>query len=92
MFHISQYYCFYMKTKTNMHYWRKTLEIMPDSYKQWFKAEEAYLQKHIKKNSTVLEVGCGDGRSLEYVLAKTDKIIGIDIDPIAILPASCILS
>ncbi len=60
---------------------------MPDSYKQWFKAEKKYLQKNIKENSTVLEVGCGTGRSLEYVLAKTNKIIGIDIDPDAILPA-----
>ena len=70
-----------------MQYWRKTLEIMPDSYKQWFKAEEAYLQKHIKKNSTVLEVGCGDGRSLEYILGKTKKFFGVDIDSVAVLPA-----
>jgi ubiquinone/menaquinone biosynthesis C-methylase UbiE len=76
-----------MKTKTNMDYWKKVLDTMPQSYMKWFDAEEKYLQKYIKENSYVLEVGCGDGRSLEYVLLKTEKIFGIDIDPVAILPA-----
>jgi len=57
---------------------------MPESYKIWFELEKKYLQKNIKKDSSVLEIGCGDGRSLNYIVDLADKIVGIDIDEKAI--------
>ncbi len=75
-----------MTTETNMDYWAKVSEIS-DSYKKWFEAEEKYLQRNMNRNSEILEVGCGDGRSLEYILNKGEGIFGIDIDEHAIIPA-----
>lgn len=73
-----------MKKESNMDYWEKTLSVMPESYKMWFDLEKKYLQKNIKKNSSVLEIGCGDGRSLNYIINLASKIVGIDIDEKAI--------
>lgn len=62
----------------NIDFWEKLLANMPDSYKRWFEEERKYLLKHVTKNSRVLEVGCGDGRSIKDILDITTNIIGID--------------
>ena len=68
-------------------WWEKVLENVPESYKEWFDKEKDYLIKHVSKGSSVLEVGCGEGRSLNYIKDTAKKIIGVDIDEKAILDA-----
>ena len=66
-----------MKTK-NMDLWEKVLNDLPDSYRSWFKDEREFLHKYLKKNSYVLEVGCGDGRSIKDILDITENIVAVD--------------
>lgn len=62
----------------------KMLERLPKSYKKWFKEEEKYLRKNVKRNSKVLDIGCGDGRSLMSIIDITKNLIGIDHDSDAV--------
>jgi ubiquinone/menaquinone biosynthesis C-methylase UbiE len=73
--------------KKNMDYWESVLENLPESYHEWFKEEKKYLQKTITPDAKVLEIGCGDGRSIRDVLPITKDIIGIDHDDKAIKKA-----
>ena len=67
--------------ETNADYWASLLLTnIPDSYKKWFKEEKKYLLKHISSDSNVLEVGCGNGRSIFDILSVTKNITGIDHD------------
>jgi len=68
----------------NIDYWEKLLVDLPDSYKKWFKEEKKYLQKNITPTTTVLEVGCGEGRSLRNILPITKNLTGIDNDEKAV--------
>lgn len=43
-----------------------------------------FLIKNIKKNALVLEVGCGDGRSLKDLIEITKNLVGIDHDETAV--------
>ncbi|MBS3094434.1 class I SAM-dependent methyltransferase [Candidatus Pacearchaeota archaeon] len=60
--------------------WRKCLENLPEAYKKWFQEEKEFLFKNIKRDSKILEVGCGDGRSINDLLKISENIIGLDID------------
>jgi len=71
----------------NIDFWEKLLKNMPNSYRRWFEEEKKYLQKHITKNARVLEVGCGDGRSIKDILDITTDIVGIDHDEKAVADA-----
>ncbi|MBW2990702.1 class I SAM-dependent methyltransferase [Candidatus Woesearchaeota archaeon] len=74
--------------QTNTDYWENYLmNQIPESYNIWFKAEKKYLHKHIKRNSRVLEVGCGAGRSIADILDITTNIVGIDHDSQAVAEA-----
>lgn len=57
---------------------------MPESYKKWFEEERKYLQKTITPDVRVLEVGCGDGRSIFDILPITKNVVGIDHDEKAV--------
>ena len=48
---------------SNIEWWEKALINLPESYINWFKEEGDFLRKNIYKDSSVLEVGCGEGRS-----------------------------
>ena len=72
------------KKKVNIVGWEEALRNPPDSYKEWFAEEKRYILQNIEKGSKVLEVGCGDGRSIKDVLEVTKDITGIDNDPTAI--------
>ena len=64
----------------NFSYWNKLLENAPEAYKKWFGFEEQYLMKHIRPESKILEVGCGEGRSLAYLAGNGRVVYGIDHD------------
>lgn len=76
-----------MSMKTNTDYWEYILKNLPNSYHKWFEEEKKYLQKIITPNASVLEVGCGDGRSILDMLPVTKNVIGIDHDDKAITDA-----
>lgn len=46
----------------------------------------SYLE--IKKEYTILDLGCGGGRNIEYFLTKANKVYGIDHSPTSIKMAS----
>ena len=71
--------------KGNIVGWEEALKNQPKSYKKWFTKEKEYLIKNIKKNSKVLEVGSGNGRSIVDILEITKDITGIDNDETAIM-------
>ena len=76
-----------MSMKTNMDYWEFVLNNLPKSYHKWFEEEKKYLQKIITPDAKVLEVGCGDGRSIFDILPVTKNVTGIDHDDKAIADA-----
>lgn len=65
-----------MKMGTNVEWWEKLLENLPDSYENWFIKEEIYLRQNISKGVKVLEIGCGGGRSLNYVKDIASELWG----------------
>jgi ubiquinone/menaquinone biosynthesis C-methylase UbiE len=73
--------------KTNIDYWQEMLKNLPASYKKWFAEEKKYLRKIITPDAKVLDVGCGDGRSIFDIISITKNVIGIDHDKNAILDA-----
>jgi ubiquinone/menaquinone biosynthesis C-methylase UbiE len=50
------------------------------AFKKWSREEKRYLLSNIKRNSKVLDVGCGDGRTIKELLQITNKITGVDND------------
>ncbi len=66
--------------KSNLDYWRDYLKNAHPLIKDWLNKEEEYLKKHVKKGSTVLDVGCGFGRNMRAIADIAGKIIGIDND------------
>ena len=79
-----------MKNKEvkNIDFWERLLNEPPESYKSWFNDEKKFLHKHILCNSKVLEVGCGDGRSIKDIINITQNIIAIDNDKKAVNDAT----
>ena len=51
------------------------------------KKKKKYLQKILTPDAKVLEVGCGDGRSIFDILPVTKNVTGIDHDDKAISDA-----
>lgn len=64
----------------NFDYHEAVFRDLPNSYKKWIDEEKKFLRGKIKKDSKVLEVGCGDGRSLKDIIDITQNLVGIDID------------
>ncbi|MEK6898475.1 MAG: methyltransferase domain-containing protein [Nanoarchaeota archaeon] len=71
-------------SKNNIASWEEVLKSQPESYQKWFIEEKRYLLKNIKPKSKVLEVGCGDGRSIHDIIGLTQDIVGIDYDETAV--------
>lgn len=67
-----------MKKQYDIERWESVLRDLPDSYKKWFKEEGEYLRSNIVKDATVLEIGCGDGRSLKDIISVTKNLTGIE--------------
>lgn len=68
----------------NIDFWEKLLNELPESYKSWFKDEREFLHKNITRDSKVLEIGCGDGRSIKDIIDITKNIATIDNDQKAV--------
>lgn len=61
-----------------LEYWLRYIENASPLIKNWLTKENLYLKKNIKKDSVVLDVGCGFGRSTETVAKSVKKVVGID--------------
>ena len=73
---------------TNIGYWEKVLQNPTPEFKALIDSEREYLLENVPDNSTVLDIGCGDGRNIETLLTRTDKISGVDNDGFAVTEAS----
>jgi ubiquinone/menaquinone biosynthesis C-methylase UbiE len=73
-----------MKQTENIDYWEKTLQNPPESFVKLFEQEEAYIRKNVKNGDKVLDVGCGNGRTILSMVDIAESITGLDIDPKAV--------
>jgi len=55
-----------------------------EEFREYFQAEESYLKAALSKGMVVLDIGCGDGRSMKPVSRLVKSFIGIDNDKNAI--------
>jgi len=76
-----------MNNMKNIDYWEKVINDSPLSYRKWFLGEKKFLRKNIFKNARVLDVGCGDGRSFNDIINKTQNLVGVDHEKKAIQDA-----
>lgn len=68
---------FYDK-KLSAHRLRQCYEIAPPRVRQYFKAELEFVLDHIEPGDTVLDLGCGYGRTLPPLSRSAGKVMGID--------------
>ncbi|MEX0649400.1 MAG: class I SAM-dependent methyltransferase [Candidatus Andersenbacteria bacterium] len=72
---------------TNIGYWERILQSPTSPYQELFESEKKYLTTHISKDSSVLDVGCGDGTTIKSILPIATNVVGIDNDPKAVADA-----
>jgi len=70
-----------------INYWEQTVEQANKDYQEYFDFEKEYLSKNLQPNQRVIDIGCGDGRSIMPIAAQAKEFIGIDHDPVAIKDA-----
>ena len=68
----------------NIDFGEKVVKNSLDSFRKWFEEEKIYLNKSITKNSKVLDIGCGDGRSLNEIIGISENLVGVDHEKKAI--------
>lgn len=69
------------RDKTLGQWWRDMLRIDLPLISDWLEKESIYLKNNIKRNSTILDVGCGWGRDIKMIAKTAKKVVGIDNDP-----------
>lgn len=69
---------------TNIGYWEKVLQNPTPAFRQLFDEEKNYLATYIPTDSFVLDVGCGDGTTIQTILPITKNVVGIDNDKKAV--------
>lgn len=74
-------------SNTNIDFWTRIIKNPSPKYKELFKKETKYLAEKIAKDSSVLDVGCGDGRIIKIILETTQNVTGVDNEPAAIQEA-----
>ncbi len=72
---------------TNIDFWERVVKNPTEPYRVLFEKENEYLHKQIKPNSSLLDIGCGDGRTILSLLDITTNIKAIDNDPKALSDA-----
>ncbi len=58
-----------------------------DRLAELIKCEKEVIERHVRKDMKVLDLGCGDGRLITEILKKTKFVTGIDINPLHIKAA-----
>ena len=56
-------------------YWKKIEKSNLPSIKVWLEKENKHLKRIIKKDSVVLDIGCGLGRNIKAIANIAKKII-----------------
>ena len=73
-----------MTGKRNILGWEDMVSQRSRAFEVWFRAESKFLHRHIAKGASVLEVGCGYGRSLLDISDITKDLTGVDNDKVAV--------
>ncbi|MDH4210172.1 MAG: class I SAM-dependent methyltransferase [candidate division WOR-3 bacterium] len=58
---------------------RRCYDLAPPRIRQYLVSEMGYVARHIAPGDSVLELGCGYGRVLQYLSARSGAIYGVDI-------------
>ncbi len=61
-------------------YYKAVSQPLPEMI-DYFGKENDYFKNLVNTNSIVLDVGCGNGRTIKFLAPYVKKIIGIDYDP-----------
>jgi len=69
------------KNKTIAEWWKNFVTVCPPLISDWIKKQTLWLLQNIKRDSVVLDVGCGWGKDLKAIADIVKKGIGIDNDP-----------
>lgn len=64
--------------------WTNLVANASKAYKDYFEFEEKYLTEHLTKGGVCIDVGCGNGRTLETIAKYSNYVIGIDNDENAV--------
>ncbi len=72
------------KVKKHLDYWLSIVQNSSPAYNNLYSEERKFLEKNIPKNAKVLDIGCGDGRSLKTIESITKELTGIDHDKKAV--------
>jgi 2-polyprenyl-6-hydroxyphenyl methylase/3-demethylubiquinone-9 3-methyltransferase len=66
---------------------RQCYDLAPERTRQYLQAELDFVLSHIKAGDSVLDLGCGFGRTLPALAAKAGSVTGIDNSPSSIILA-----
>jgi SAM-dependent methyltransferase len=68
----------YYSDKLSAERLRRCYEVAPPRVRQYLEAEIQFVLQRIRRDSLVLELGCGYGRVLRRLAGKARRVIGID--------------
>lgn len=68
------------KIKTLAEWWKQFLQVCLFLISDWVKRETYWLKNNVKKNSAVLDIGCGWGNGLKAIAKIIKSGVGIDND------------
>lgn len=77
----------YYSEKLSAERLRKVYKLASARVRRYLEAEIQFVLARIQPGATVLELGCGYGRVLERLTAKTDNVIGIDTSSASLIMA-----
>jgi len=63
------------------------LELFKEVYLDLLPPEEILFPKHIKRGDSVLDLGCGAGRTTSFIHKMTEQVIGTDLSDVMIATA-----
>jgi len=72
----------------NIELWEQAISAPTLAYEKMLETERQFLLDNIPNNAGVLDVGCGDGRNIRTILERTDKVVGLDKDSVAVQNAT----